>query len=76
MLYVTGAPLRLPLILGLLYGGAIVVLSGLVLVSWALDETPAPKLALAVVPGSLATSLVLVGGYFLTGLRAGVVFVW
>ena len=71
----SGAHLSAGTVLGLFYGGIVVAASGLVLVLWTLGDTRVPKLALAIVVGSLATSLVLVAGYFLTGQRAGVVFV-
>lgn len=71
----SGAHLSAGTVLGLVYGGIVVATSGLVLVLWTLGDTRVPKLALAIVLGSLATSLVLVAGYFLTGQRAGVVFV-
>jgi hypothetical protein len=76
MLYVSGAAPTMRVAIGLLYGGIVVVASGLMLVMWVLGQTPVPRLAVSIVVGSLATSLVLVGGYFLTGQRAGVLFVW
>src|SRR5262245_61644375 len=76
MLHIGGARLGALALLGLACGSAIVVISGLILIGWSAGNTPVPTLALSIVMGSLASSLFLVGGCFLTGYRAGVVFLW
>jgi hypothetical protein len=76
LLHVAGVAVDLKLALALAFGGAVIVSSGLVVVGRALGERREPVLGLAIVIGSLATSLVLLGGCLLTGRRAGAIFLW
>src|SRR4051794_27296470 len=69
LLHISGAALSVAAALSLLYGGIVVVTSGLVIVLWTIGASRVPRLALAILVGILVTSLVLVGGYFLTGQR-------
>ena len=74
MLRASGAVLTMASVLGILYGSAVIVVSGLLIVYWSVGATRVPRLALAIPLGSLAASLFLVAGCFLTGRRAGAVF--
>jgi hypothetical protein len=76
LLHVAGAAVDLKLVMALAFGGAVIVSSGLVVVGRALGERFEPVLGLAIVIGTLATSLVLLCGCLVTGLRAGVIFLW
>jgi hypothetical protein len=75
MAHVSGADLSMFAAVGLLGSAAVIVMSGLLIVDLSVREADAPTLALAIVVGSVAASLFLVAGCFLTGLRAGIVFV-
>jgi hypothetical protein len=75
MLRVSGAFLTPAAVLGLICGGAVITASGLLIVQWSVGDAGAPRLALAILLGSVAASLFLVGACFLTGRRAGALFV-
>jgi hypothetical protein len=60
----------------LAYGGIIIVGAGFVLVAWTIGANASSRLAMAILLGSIVTSLFLTGGCLLTGLRAGTVFMW
>jgi hypothetical protein len=62
-------------ILGLVYGGVVIAASGYVLILWALDGTSS-KIALAILLGTVATSLFLTAGCLISGHSASTIFVW
>jgi hypothetical protein len=76
MLSVGGARLGASAVLGLAYGGIVVVAAGFVLVVWTSGENTSSRLALAILLGSIATSLFLTVGCLLTGRSAGTLFMW
>jgi len=76
VLIVGGARLDAPAVLGLAYGGIVIVAAGFVLVVWSIGENTASRLALAILLGSIATSLFLTVGCLLTGRTAGTLFMW
>lgn len=76
MLIESGAHLGVRAILGLVYGGVVIVAAGLMLVRWGVRETASARLALAILVGSTASSLVLTGGCLVTGQSAATVLVW
>lgn len=76
LLHIGGARLDGPSGLALLFGSVIIVIAGETIVSWAIGNAPAPALPLIVIIGSLATSLFLEAGYFLTGQQTPRLFLW
>src|SRR5258707_110031 len=74
MLRIGGARLDAAALLWLFFGGAIVVTSGVVVVSLALGPDTAASNSLAVLLGSVATSLFLLAGCYVTGTHAGTIF--
>ena len=76
VLIVGGARLDAPAVLGLAYGGIVIVAAGFVLVVWSIGENAISRLALAILLGSIATSLFLTVGCLLTGRTAGTLFMW
>jgi hypothetical protein len=76
MLIAGGARLGAPAILGLAYGGIVIVSTGFVLVIWTIGDSTSSRLALAILLGSITTSLFLTFGCLLTGRSAGTLFVW
>ena len=75
MLTASGARLDILPILGLLYGGTVIAAFGYVLVLWTRAESSS-EIALAILLGSIATSLFLTGGCLLSGHSAGTIFLW
>ncbi len=75
MLSMSGGRLDALAILGLVYGGTVITASGYLLVLWALEKASS-EMALSILLGSVATSLVLTGGCILSGHSAGTIFVW
>jgi hypothetical protein len=75
MLIASGARLGALAILGLVYGGTVIAASGYLLVRWTLAESSS-DIALAILLGSIATSLFLTGGCLASGHSAGTIFVW
>jgi hypothetical protein len=76
MLLVGGASLDVPAILALAYGGIVLLTAGFVLVIWTVGEDVSSRLTLAILLGSMATSLFLAAGCLLTGRSAGTLFIW
>ena len=76
MLILNGAGIDSPMVLELVYGGGVITASGFSLLIWTRSENISSRLALAILLGSVCTSLVLAGGCLITGLSAGTVFVW
>jgi hypothetical protein len=76
MLLSSGARLDAHSILGLAYGGIIIVASGFVLVIWTIGANACSRIALAIVLGSIVTSLFLTVGCLMTAQSAGTVFKW
>jgi hypothetical protein len=76
MLFVGGARLDGFAILGLAFGGIVVVTVGFVLVIWTIGGNVSSRLALSILFGSIGTSLFLTGGCLLTGRSAGTLFMW
>jgi hypothetical protein len=76
LLVLGGAPLDPLGGLLLAYGGIVVSAAGFVLVIWTIGGNASSRLAMAILLGSIVTSLFLTGGCLLTGFRAGTVFVW
>ena len=75
MLIVSGARLDVLTIFGLIYGGTVIAASGYVLVVWTRAESSS-EIALAILLGSITTSLFLTGGCLLSGHSAGTIFLW
>jgi hypothetical protein len=75
MLVAGGASVDVPAILGLAYGGIVLVATGFVLAAWTIGEDATSRPALAVLLGSIATSLFLTAGCLLTGRNAGTLFI-
>ena len=75
MLTASGARLDILPILGLLSGGTVIAASGYVLVLWTRAESSS-EIAMAILLGSIATSLFLTGGCLLSGYSAGTIFLW
>ena len=74
MLTASGARLDALAIVGLVYGGTVIAASGHLLVLWALERTKT-EIALAILLGTVATSLFLTAGCLLSGQSAGRIFV-
>jgi hypothetical protein len=76
MLSIGGASITAPAVAALLYGGTVVAASGVALASYTFGTRAPAGLALDIVLGSAATSVFLMGGCLLTGVRASFVFGW
>jgi hypothetical protein len=76
MLIVGGTRLDALGVLGLTYGGIVIVTVGLVLIIWTIGESASSRFAMAILLGSITTSLFLTGGCLLTGCSAGTLFIW
>lgn len=76
MLIVGGARLSPAALLGLAYGGIVIVAAGFVLVVWTGGNDAPSRLALAILLGTIVTSLFLTCGCLLTGRSAGMLFMW
>jgi hypothetical protein len=76
MLVTGGASLDVATIAWLTIGSAVIVTAGLVVVAWVVGDAEPPGSAMAILLGSITTSLVLVAGCALTGRLAGTIFIW
>src|SRR5262249_15618544 len=74
MLAIGGASFQPAAAAWIIVGAAAVLVAGLLIVEWSTPDLDGPRLTLAVLAGSTATSLFLVAGCFLTGARADIVF--
>jgi hypothetical protein len=76
MLVTGGAVLDAAALAGVMFGSAVIVAAGFVIVLWTTGDSAPARHTLAILLGSIATSLVLLGGCAITRSPAGLVFLW
>ena len=76
MLVTGGAVLDAASVVGVMFGSAVIVAAGFVIVLSTMGESAPARHTLAILLGSIATSLFLLGGCLITRSPAGAVFLW